>query len=319
VPSRRVAFAVAVMGGLLASTVAQAQTGNPVSMTSGFFADPDSVPATWVRNNPSDSRAGQIQASIGSKPIAKWFGNWSGNIGTAVGAYVGRADNADKLPVLVAYNLPGRDACGGHSGGGAGSPAAYRTWIAAFASAIGTRPAIVIIEPDALGDFACMDAAAIATRNGLLVFAAQQFATRAVNTWAYMDAGHASWVAASVMAGRLHAAGVSNIRGFVVNVSNFHTTASSVNYANGINQHLASRGYAKSFAVDTSRNGNGSNGQWCNPAGRKLGLTARLGGGPEMQLWVKTPGASDGPCGIAPTTPAGTFSPAIAMRLISGT
>jgi endoglucanase len=38
-----------------------------------------------------------------------------------------------------------------------------------------------------------------------------------------------------------------------------------------------------------------------------------------MLLWIKTPGNSDGLCGIAPTTPAGQFNPAIAIRLIDGT
>ena len=40
--------------------------------------------------------------------------------------------------------------------------------------------------------------------------------------------------------------------------------------------------------------------------------------GAEMLLWVKTVGASDGLCGIAPTTPAGTFDPGLAMHLIAG-
>jgi endoglucanase len=38
-----------------------------------------------------------------------------------------------------------------------------------------------------------------------------------------------------------------------------------------------------------------------------------------MLLWVKTPGSSDGLCGTAPTIPAGTFSPDLAVRLIDGT
>jgi endoglucanase len=291
---------------------------SPVGLTSGFFADPDSVPATWVRNNPNDSRAARIQASIGSRPIAKWFGNTSGSIGTAVGAFVGRADNADKLPILVAYNIPGRDACGGHSAGGAGTAAAYRTWIAAFASAIGTRPAVVIIEPDSFGDFACMTSAAIAERNGMLLFATQQFRDRAPNTWAYLDAGNAGWVDAPVMAQRLNDAGLANVHGFAVNVANYYTTSQSVTYSNNVNNSLASRGYTKPFVVDSSRNANGSNGQWCNPAGRKLGVPAQVGGGAEMMLWVKTPGSSDGLCGIAPTTPAGTFNADIAIHLING-
>ncbi|WP_328995094.1 glycoside hydrolase family 9 protein [Kribbella sp. NBC_01245] len=295
---------------------------SPIDLTSGFYVDPNSTPATWVRNNGGDSRAAAINSSIATKPMARWFGNPpSGTtIGTIVGAFVGAADNADKAPILVAYNLPGRDACGGHSGGGAGSPSAYRTWVAAFASAIGTRPAIVILEPDALGDFECMTAAQITERNGMLSFALQQFRDKAPNTWAYLDGGNAGWVAADTMAQRLNGAGVTYGRGFAVNVSNYYTTSQSTSYGNSVRNSLSSRyGYTKPFVVDTSRNGNGSNGQWCNPAGRRLGSVAQLGGGAEMLLWVKVPGNSDGPCGTAPNTSAGQFSPTLAINLINGT
>ncbi|MBM2619714.1 glycoside hydrolase family 6 protein [Actinoplanes sp. LDG1-06] len=289
----------------------------PLDSTNGFLVDPDSVPNTWVAQHPTDSRAATIKAQIGDYPIAKWFTSSSGpTIGTAVGGYVGRGANAGKLPILVAYNLPGRDACGGHSSGGAASDAAYRTWISAFASAIGTRPAVVVIEPDAFGDYSCMTSAQISARNALLNFAVDQFATRATNTWAYLDAGNAGWVAAGQMATYLRNAGVARIRGFAVNVANYYTTAQSITYANAVN---ASLGGAKPFVIDTSRNGNGHNGQWCNPPGRKLGTRPQVGGGAEMLLWIKTVGTSDGLCGIAPTVPAGTFSPDLAMRLISGT
>lgn len=290
----------------------------PVGMTNGFYVDPNSNPATWVRNNSGDSRAARIQSSIASKPMARWVGGWSGDVGASVSAYVSAADSADKLPVLVAYNIPGRDACGGHSGGGAGSEAEYRAWISAFASGIGDRPAVVIIEPDSLGDFACMDAAAIQARNRMLTYATEQFRDRAPNTWAYLDAGNAGWVPAATMAARLGDAGVGNIRGFAVNVSNYYPTGQSATYASAVNTALG--GGAK-WVIDTSRNGKGSNGEWCNPAGRQLGTPAQLGGdgGTEMLLWVKIPGDSDGNCGIAPGTPAGQFSPDIAIRLIDGT
>ncbi|MER5996950.1 glycoside hydrolase family 6 protein [Nonomuraea angiospora] len=287
----------------------------PISMTSGFYVDPNSNPAVWVRNNSGDSRANRIQSSIGSKPMARWFGNWSGDIAAAVSSFVGAADSADKLPVLVAYNIPGRDACGGHSGGGAGTEAAYKTWISAFASGIGNRPAVVVIEPDSLGDFDCMSETARQERIRMLTYATEQFRDKAANTWAYLDAGNAGWTAPATMASRLQSVGVANVRGFSVNVSNYYTTSQSTTYANAINSALG--GTAK-FVIDTSRNGNGSNGEWCNPSGRKLGTTAQVGGGAEMLLWVKVPGDSDGNCGIAPNVPAGTFSPDIAIRLIDG-
>ncbi|WP_432891392.1 glycoside hydrolase family 9 protein [Kribbella sp. CA-245084] len=299
------------------AAAAMVQAG-PIDQTSGFYVDPNSNPATWVRDHQSDSRASSIQANIASKPMARWFANPPAGttIGAMVGGFVGAADNADRLPILVAYNLPGRDACGGHSGGGAGSPAAYRDWISAFADSIGSRPAIVIVEPDALGDFNCMTDTQIAERNAMLSFALQQFRDRAPNTSAYLDAGNAGWVPAATMAQRLAGAGVSAAHGFVVNVSNYYTTAQSVSYANAVR---ASMSAPKPFVVDTSRNANGSNGEWCNPAGRKLGAASQVGGGAEMLLWVKVPGDSDGQCGIAPTIPAGQFNPDLAIRLINGT
>src|SRR2546429_2575415 len=146
---------------------APAVAASPISLTSGFYVNPNSSPAVWARNNPGDSRAARIQSAIGSKPIARWFGQ-DPNIGSTVANYMGAADGNDKLPVLVAYNLPGRDACGGQSGGGAGSVSAYRTWISSFAAGIGTKPAVVIIEPDALGDFECMTQTQINDRLGML-------------------------------------------------------------------------------------------------------------------------------------------------------
>lgn len=292
-----------------------ASAASPVDLTSGFYVNPNSSPAAWAANNAGDARAARIQSAIGSRSIARWFGN-DANIGTTVASYVGAADSHDKLPVLVAYNIPGRDACGGHSGGGAGSVGAYRTWIATLAAGIGTKPAVVVIEPDALGDFSCMTDAAVQERLGMLRYATEQLAAKAPNTWAYLDGGNAGWVAAATMASRLDSAGVRNVRGFALNVSNYYTTSQSVSYAGSVNAAL---GYTAKFVVDTSRNGNGSNGVWCNPAGRKLGAPAQVGGGAEMLLWVKTPGNSDGACGIAPNTTAGQFSPEIAIRLIDGT
>jgi endoglucanase len=281
-----------------------------------FYVDPDSNAANWVRANPNDSRAATIEANIASRPGARWFGNWSGDIGTAVSSYVGAAAAAGRTPILVAYNIPGRD-CGGASSGGAGSPDGYRTWISAFASAIGGRSAVVIVEPDAVAQLDCLpDDTERQTRLDLLSYATQQFHDAAPNAWVYLDGGNAGWIPAATMATRLDSAGVRNVRGFAVNVSNFYTTAESETYGTAI---VSALGYPAGFVVDTSRNGNGSNGEWCNPAGRKLGTSSAYGtGAAELLLWVKVPGDSDGPCGTAPATPAGQFDPDLAVRLING-
>ncbi|MFC0628870.1 glycoside hydrolase family 6 protein [Kribbella deserti] len=296
---------------------AQAQVaGNPLEMSNGFYVDPESNSAKWVAQNQGHPDMALIRDRIATKAGARWFGNWSGDIGDAVNKFANDADVIEKLPVLVAYNIPGRD-CGGHSGGGAGSAQAYKDWISEFSTALGGHPAIVIIEPDALAQLDCMSAAAQAERIELLKFAVREFQAKNPNTWAYMDGGNYSWIAANEMARRLKLVEVNRIRGFALNVSNYYTTSQSLTKGNAIKSALGG-GAGSNFVVDTSRNGKGSNGEWCNPAGRQLGVTSQAGGGADMLLWIKVPGDSDGKCGIAPTVEAGHFSPVIAKRLIQG-
>ena len=310
------ALAVAVPTILFGSSAAHA---DPISQTSGFYVNPQSSPASWVAANPGDGRANAIRTEIARQPMASWFGNWSGDITAAVGNYVAAADAVDRLPLLVAYNVPGRDACGGHSGGGAGSVTAYDAWIAAFTRAIGNRPAIVVLEPDSLGDFSCMNQAQINDRVGMLARAANQFRSNAPNTWAYLDAGNPGWVDARTMAQRLNMAGVANARGFALNVSNYFTTGENTNYGNAVASTLRNDfGYTKPYVIDTSRNGNGSNGEWCNPAGRRIGTPTQIGGGAEMLLWLKVPGESDGNCGVGAGSSAGQFLPEVAYKMIFG-
>ncbi|MFQ6309942.1 hypothetical protein [Lysobacter capsici] len=99
--TRRV-FATLALAAALTPACALAANQN-----SGFYVDPDSNPAVWVRNHPADTRANAIRNSIATRPMAHWFGNWSGNIGTAVTVFVDAARAADKLPILVATTFPG--------------------------------------------------------------------------------------------------------------------------------------------------------------------------------------------------------------------
>ncbi|WP_035803721.1 glycoside hydrolase family 6 protein [Kitasatospora mediocidica] len=291
----------------------------PTTMTDGFYVDPGSSAQQWLNANSGDGRAAAIRSSIANVPTARWFGNWSGPIGTATGAFAGAAAANGKLPILVAYDIPNRDICAGQSGGGAGSDAAYDSWIAAFASGIGNRPAVVVLEPDSLGDESCMTQAQIADRNALLNNAVAQFNAKAPNTWVYLDAGNPGWLDATTMAQHLVAAGLRGAHGFSLNVSNFYPTAQNTAYGNAVDAALQqTNGFTKPYVVDTSRNGNGSDGQWCNPAGRRTGTPTQLGGGAEMLLWIKAPGESDGNCGTGAGSSAGQFLPQIAYNLVYG-
>jgi len=286
--------------------------GNPLSQTSGLYVDPHSEPVYWVSRHGGDSRQAMIKAGIADRPIARWF-NGDGADASDARGYVSAASRVHKLPVLVFYHLPER---GCQVGEGAASAAAYRSWIDAVAASIGTRPAVVILEPDALPQLDCLSSSAQTTRLSLFSNAVDRLRSTAPNTWTYLDAGHDDWTPAGTMAKRLSAAGITHARGFALNASNFQSTARNVSYAQAVNTALGS---AKQFVIDTSRNGNPLNGDdWCNPTGQRVGAAPRAGGatGLDLQLWIKPPGESDGNCGIGAGTEPGTFSPTLAMKLL---
>jgi endoglucanase len=312
---QRLALA-SLLGG--AAAAAPAATANSATTSSAeLYVDPQSSAAVWVRDHRDDPRAAAIGARIASQPGARWFGGWSGDIGPAVTAYVDAAAAAQRMPVLVAYNIPARD-CGQHSAGGAGSVAAYRDWIGAFAGGIGSRAAVVVLEPDALPQLDCLDTAGKAHRLELFRYAAAQMSTRAPNALLFVDIGNSDWLAPAEAAARLVDAGVASVAGFALNVSNYRTDGDSNAYGIAVADVLRDKyRLTKAFVVDTSRNGAGPLGkEWCDPAGRRLGVAPRVlpaGSQPAMTLWVKSPGEADG-CAAA----AGTFVPDLAHRMIDG-
>lgn len=320
---------------------------SPLDLTSGFYSDPASNAYTWLSRNPNDSWASSIRTNLAQQAGGKWFGNWNAEINdmgtpdntdddylSKVRTYVSEAEAAGKLPILVAYNIPGRD-CGGESSGGAGSAEDYRMWIANFARAIGDRHAVVIIEPDSINQAmvdSCMTGAERQARLDLLKYATEQFRDKTPTAWAYLDGGNYGWntqITPATVALAMNSAGLRNVRGFALNVSNFYTTAESNTAGARLNDALAGAyGYRTRYIVDTARNGNGAlNGEsWCNPPGRKLGVTSRVGtGGAELLLWVKVPGDSDGICGLGARSTAlpdgiepGQFHKKLATALING-
>jgi endoglucanase len=252
---------------------------------------------------------------LAAQPQAAWFGAWSGDIRAAVDRHAGAAAAAGAVPVLVAYNIPQRD-CGGASAGGLGSADAYRTWIRAFAAGIGTRRAIVVVEPDALTLVDCLSATDRERRYELLRDAAAVLAAR-TGTSVYLDAGHPRWLSADEAARRLVRAGAADAQGFALNVSSHIATPELVDYG----RRVAAGAGGKHFVLDTSRNGLGPapGGAWCNAPGRALGATPSPAttstSDPlhDASLWVKRPGESDGTCNGGP--PAGTWWPESALAL----
>ena len=278
-------------------------TSNPFA-GARWFVDPSSnahrQADAWRSSRPAD--AAQMD-KIAGQPQADWFGEWSGDIQSAVSNRVTQITAAGALPVLVAYDIPLRD-CGSYSTGGASSPDAYKAWIRAFAAGIGSRRAVIVLEPDALAGMGCLSQADQQTRLALLSDAVSVLAAQP-GVATYVDAGNSGWQSASTMASRLQSAGVARARGFSLNVSNFMTTASQLSYGDQLSALIG----GKHFVVDTSRNGVGpaSGGQWCNPSGRALGNRATASTGDALAdafIWIKRPGESDGTCNGGPAAGA---------------
>ena len=297
-----------------------AAQGNPLKGAE-LFVDPESLAmlrANALRDEHPEQAA--VLDRIAKEPMALWMGNWNSNIFRAVEHFVTRATDAGAVPVMVAYNIPHRD-CGQHSKGGLKTASAYRRWIRQIRDAISERPAVVVLEPDALGHFQeCLSEEQKAERMFLLKDAVMALRSNPA-TAVYLDAGHARWVPAEEMSERLEMAGIEYAHGFALNVSNYVSSEENRVYGHALSERVG----GKPYVIDTSRNGAGPYEQaqtpeesWCNPPGRKIGQSPTTSTEDELchaYLWLKRPGESDGACGGGPV--AGAFWLERALQMAS--
>ncbi|MEH0108698.1 glycoside hydrolase family 6 protein [Tersicoccus sp. MR15.9] len=182
-------------------------------------------------------------------PQAVWFTDGTAKqVEKSVRTTMQRAARQRSVPTLVVYDVPGRD-CSQYSSGGAGSDAAYRTWIDGFVRGLGTKQqAIVIVEPDGLANlpsdcpaaYPGQDVAALtAGRIADVKYAGTTIASRNRNTKVYLDAGHSGWHSVADATSRLEKAGVGSVRGFSLNVSNYQWTPNLSEYGTWISDCIA--------------------------------------------------------------------------------
>ena len=158
-------------------------------------------------------------------------------------------------PVLVLYNIPGRD-CGSYSAGGAENTADYETWIDAIAAAIGDQKVVIILEPDALADLPS-DCGYDPTQVNIPQATADRYTQinyalttleAGSQTLVYLDAGNSHWQAVPIMAARLAQAGIQQAQGFFTNVSNFNLNNYETTYDTWVSDCIA-------FANDPEQGG----------------------------------------------------------------
>jgi len=298
-------LAVLCLGAVLVAKSMSAGSGYLAGRT--LYTDPDSPAARAIAANPERA---ETFATLAATPTGIWLTPERHPTASVEGYVAGIAEAAaaeSKVATFVVYGIPGRD-CGAQSSGGLDA-ADYPGWVGAIANGVSGTDSIVVLEPDSLAlSSSCGQQDA---RIALVRSAAAQFSGTGAKV--YLDGGHSDWLGASTMADLLRRADVSAVRGFATNVSNYNASAAERRYANEVSRLTGGAHYV----VDVSRNGAGSNGEWCNPQGRRLGVTPRIdgtAGAHDADLWIKPPGESDGACNGGP--PAGDWWDHSALELL---
>ena len=223
-------------------------TGRDLSPSTRFFIPtPDRGALTQISSlvrSHSYNDAFLIGQEV-TTPQAVWFTSGTPvQVKKAVQKTAAEASLQKAVPILVAYNIPGRD-CSQYSAGGALSLADYEAWIDGFASGIGKTKAVVILEPDGLGllPSGCGLAPTVfpftdTDRYSELNYAVDRL-ERQPGVSVYLDGTHTAWLNVGDASTRLVSAGVQRAQGFFLNVSGFQFSPNLVQYGTWISDCIA--------------------------------------------------------------------------------
>ncbi len=234
---------------------------------------------------------------LADEPTGSWMSDGSASSVAARVRGVVRAAGG-KTPVVVVYDVPGRD-CGRYSAGGTADRTRYAAWVSGVAVGLGQAPAVVVLEPDAVaqtlpqGGCPRLSAATAAAPRYTELAAAVATLTGDRAAHVYLDAGNVGFIQSiAELAGGLRSAGIGQAAGFALNVSSFYTTADSTAYGLALSKQLG----GAHFIIDTSRNGNGPyvsgagdhEPVWCNPPAESRERHRRRP--PALTTWTPTSG-----------------------------
>ncbi|MFC9846601.1 glycoside hydrolase family 6 protein [Streptomyces sp. NPDC060223] len=310
-------LAAALSLGLAAFALApsEAQAADSLDRGPSLYV-PDANPAAY-RQALDLARAGRLLDAAGivamvNTPQAVWYGDQTpAQVERLIRGVTRDAEREGAIPVFALYNVPGRD-CSNYSGGGASNTAEYKAWIDAVAHGIGSRDALVTLEPDSLAllpadcgqdDVQGTKTAARYTEVNYAVSVLEPLP----GTRVYLDTGHPGWHTVNSIVPRLIKGGVAHASGFYTNASNYNTDdanswygkliSSCLAYVDGggdvtecphqwwpradarawLDSHVHVPAYRmKHFVTDSSRNGQGP---WTPPAGKY----------PDPQDWCNPP------------------------------
>jgi endoglucanase len=193
-----------------------------------------------------------------------------------------------------------------------------------MARGIDRRPAVMLLELDAVGASKCME------QNGALPYweADMRYEINRLaalpHTVVYMEGGYADGNSPRYTARVLNAVGIAKIRGFWTNDTHEDWTINEVRWGERVSQLT----HGSHFIVNTATNGQGplvpasrvhdGNEVLCNAPGRGIGPRPQVNpgfAGVDAFLWTAPPGNSSGTCNGGPAS--GTFWMAKAESMAS--
>jgi endoglucanase len=243
-----------------ATAPALAATPNPLPARTHFYVP--SPPEGSKQQIKQLVRSGHLKdaalvAIEVSTPQAVWFTDGTPKqVRREVRQVTRRAAAKRTVPILVVYNVPGRD-CSQYSSGGAGSDEAYRAWVDGFSRGLPkNKKVVVVVEPDGLanlpsdcpgaypgqrvGSFPNPEPGSLtAGRIADIAYAGRAITKVNRKALVYLDAGHSAWHSVGDATARLAAAGVQDVQGFSLNVSNYQWTPNLSEYGTWISNCLA--------------------------------------------------------------------------------
>lgn len=198
----------------------------------------------------------------------------------------------------------------------------FMAQIDALARATGNRPAVYLVELDAIGSSACIARNhALPAWEALLRYEGTTLAALP-HTVVYLEGGYSDSNTARYAARVLNASGIRHVQGFFTNDTHINWTIDEIRYG----QQISRLTHGAHFIVNTAQNGNGPKlnphpategvEDLCNPPGRGLGPTDNTSPGfahLDALLWTHVPGNSSGSCNGGP--PPGIFWPDRAISL----
>jgi endoglucanase len=199
----------------------------------------------------------------------------------------------------------------------------FQRQIDAMARGTGRRPAVYLLELDAIGSTGCIrQNGSLAAWESMLRYEAVTMASLP-HTVVYIEGGYHDATTPSFAARVLNAGGIDHVEGFFTNDTHINWAIDEIHYGEQISRMT----HGAHFIVNTAQDGNGpklnrhpstqGSEDLCNPPGRGLGpQDTTTTGYPNLDglLWTHVPGNSSG-CGGGP--PAGDFWPLRAIGLAS--